>query len=119
MKNKPKSEAGWSWGNALSGLLAGAFLSLGVCNLLSGKLPKDIDLVPLLPLIVLIAVGCAILAGAAKMQVPEEMVVLKKLVRVGRWVIVAVALALAIGLLISGYQYQASHPAPPGWESLD
>ena len=119
MKNKPKTDSGWSWMNALSGLLAGAFLGLGVCNAVPGKLTTDIDMVPPLALVALVAVGCASLAGGAKMQVPDEMVVLKKLVTLGRWVIVALALALATGLVISGYQYSTSHPVPPGWGWLD
>ena len=58
-------------------------------------------------------------AGAAKVKVPDEMVFLKKLLAGTRWAIVVLVVALAIALIISGYQYQASHPAPPGWELLD
>lgn len=68
MKRASKSEGRWSWMNALSGFLAAGILGLGICNVLSGRPPRDIDLVPLLPVIVLGMLAGAILGGASQME---------------------------------------------------
>ncbi len=117
MKNNWKNE--WEWMNAVSGLLGGAVLSLGLVNLASGKLPREIDLMPWLPWMALISLVGAFLGGAARMRPPADMKLLNYLAEYLRGVAVLLVIAFFIALAILAIQYEASHPPPPGWEGVD
>lgn len=119
MKNKPKTEKGWSWMNMISGCLAGAFLILVVYSSAFNQRPKDVDRIPLLPPIALGALAGALLGGAAEMRLPADTKGLNIVAELLRRAVLVLAIAFFIALAISAIQYEASHPPPPRWEFLD
>ncbi len=119
MNNERKSEEGWNWMNAVSGFLAAGLLSLGLINLACGKLPKDIDFVPLLPLVSFCALVGAALGGGAHMRLLDHVPMLGDISKGVRWLIMALLIALAIALIVSSFQDPTVHSVPPGWELPD
>ncbi len=119
MKRESKAESRWSWMNAIAGFLAAGMLSLGICNVVSGRFPHDIDLVPLLPVIVLGMLAGAIIGGAAQMHLPARLHALSTWSTPLRWLAVTLFVALSIALAASAIEYESSHPVPSGWDFPD
>lgn len=114
-----KADGRWSWMNAVSGFLAGGFLALGMSSALSGELPSNIDLVPLMPAISIAMLAGGMIGGAAQMGLPDGLHPWKRLPKPVHWLGIAVLVALSIALTISMLQYIGSVAVPPGWELPD